>query len=308
MSTAGTATGNLKCRVPGTQSATGVAGKAGLKTIIAGGVAGAFDCCITMPMDTMSTQMQLKGYATPMECTRAIVKANGVMGLYAGFVPFLLQSSAKSSIRFFSFELISGAIDSQLGLTGQLRSDNAAVWALVAGVGAGTIESLSLTAPTDRLKVMKQALSAESGGKAISASALIRERGIATLYTGAVATTIRQSTSVAVRFSCYASVKEMICGGFGYTPKEAPFWASFLAGGCGGALSVCLNNPIDVVKSKIQAGYEGGIIQCLKDVVKERGLVGFTAGLSARVPRLFLSQAIQFSLVDMIKGQLAFLD
>ena len=32
-------------------------------------------------------------------------------------VPFLLQSSAKSSIRFFSFELISGAIDSQLGLT-----------------------------------------------------------------------------------------------------------------------------------------------------------------------------------------------
>jgi hypothetical protein len=60
-----------------------------------------------MPADTMSTQMQLKGYKDPIVCTRAILAANGVKGLYAGFVPFLLQSSAKSSIRFFAFEAIS---------------------------------------------------------------------------------------------------------------------------------------------------------------------------------------------------------
>ena len=28
-------------------------------------------------------------------------------------------------------------------------------------------------------------------------------------------------------------------------------WVNFISGGCGGALSVCLNNPIDVVKSKV---------------------------------------------------------
>jgi hypothetical protein len=86
-------------------------GKGGWRTLAAGGAAGAIDCCFTMPLDTMSTQMQLQGYRTPMECTRAIMKAKGVGGLYAGFWPFLMQSSAKSSIRFFGFEALSNGVD-----------------------------------------------------------------------------------------------------------------------------------------------------------------------------------------------------
>jgi len=270
--------------------------KGGWRTFAAGGAAGAIDCCITMPMDTMSTMMQLKGYKTPMECTRAIYGANGIKGLYAGFTPFLMQSMAKSSVRFLAFEIITESI-------GRSGIDSTQAWcALLAGLGAGTIESLSLTAPTDRVKVLRQALSAQSGGKAApTALELVRERGLATLYVGGLSTTLRQSSSVAVRFTCYGKVKETFCGAFGYSQSEAPAWVSFLAGGSGGAISVCLNNPIDVVKSKIQAGYEGGIIKCLKDTYAQRGMSGFTAGLSARVPRLFLSQAIQFSLVDYFK-------
>ena len=64
-----------------------------------------------MPMDTMSTQMQLQGYRSPLECTRAILQAKGVLGLYAGFVPFLMQSAAKSSVRFYSFELLANGVD-----------------------------------------------------------------------------------------------------------------------------------------------------------------------------------------------------
>ena len=41
-----------------------------------------------------------------------------------------------------------------------------------------------------------------------------------------------------------------------------------------------------------------------RDVLKEEGVMGLTTGLSARVPRLFLSQAIQFSLVDIFKSML----
>ena len=41
-----------------------------------------------------------------------------------------------------------------------------------------------------------------------------------------------------------------------------------------------------------------------RDVLKEEGVMGLTTGLSARVPRLFLSQAIQFSLVDIFKREL----
>ena len=108
-----------------------------------------------------------------MACTRAIIDAKGVVGLYAGFWPFLIQSAAKSSVRFYSFELIANAVDRlQLGD----RKANPGFWALVCGLGAGTVESLALTAPTDRVKVLSQALSAQKGGVPITAAELIRER------------------------------------------------------------------------------------------------------------------------------------
>ena len=127
-------------------------------------------------------------------------------------------------------------------------------WALVCGLGAGAVEALSLTAPTDRVKVLGQAMSAEAG-KPITARELIAQKGFGTLYQGALATTMRQGSSVAVRFFCFGKIKEGMSKSLGYEDsKNAPGWVSFLAGGTGGAVSVCLNNPIDVAKSKIQAG------------------------------------------------------
>ena len=168
------------------------------------------------------------------------VAANGVGGLYAGFVPFLLQSSAKSSIRFFGFEALQKAVDG----VGIDRSKNPSAWSLLCGLGAGTIESMCLTAPTDRIKVLKQAMSAQQGGAAITASQLIREKGIGTLYVGGLSTTLRQSSSVAVRFACFGKIKSAVCGVFGYEQSTAPMWVSFIAGGTGGAVSVCLNSAL----------------------------------------------------------------
>ena len=313
--------------------------KGGWRTLVAGGSAGAIDCCITMPMDTLSTQMQLRKFSSPFATAEAIIAAKGVSGLYAGFVPFLIQSSAKSSVRFFSFELLANAVDHWL--PGQ-RKANPGFWALSCGLGAGAVEALALTAPTDRVKVLSQAMSAQKGGVPISAVELVRQQGLAGLYTGALATALRQSSSVAVRFFCFGVIKSQACAALGHDEKQAPVWVSFIAGGTGGAVSVCLNNPIDVAKSKIQAGISPGIVAAIRETVRERGLIGLTSGLSVRVPRLFLSQvpsppspsprslpstrpsprtraslqthtvhrrargsqAIQFTLVDIFKGML----
>jgi solute carrier family 25 citrate transporter 1 len=269
--------------------------KGGWRTFVAGGAAGAIDCCITMPLDTLGTQIQLQGYKTPMEATRAIVQASGVKGLYAGFWPFLIQSSAKSSIRFFAFEALSKTADN----FGADRKKNPGFWSLACGLGAGSLEALGLTAPTDRVKVLNQALSAEKGGVPVTTAQLIKERGVMTLYVGGLSTTLRQSTSVAVRFFCFGKIKNGMCDTFGYDVNAAPAWLSFMAGGIGGAVSVGLNNPIDIAKSKIQAGHSNSIVGAIAETAKKDGLFGLTAGLSARMPRLFLSQAIQFSLVDV---------
>lgn len=266
-------------------------------TVVAGAGAGAIDCCVTMPMDTMSTQMQLHHYRSPIECTRVIIQANGVAGLYAGFWPFCLQSAAKTAVRFYVYESLAAAVD----CCGIDRTANPGFWMLTCGMGSGIVESLALTAPTDRVKVMRQAASARQGADHVTALSLVREHGVSTLYRGALATTLRQSSSVAVRFFCFGEFKAIICRACDYDQKRPPAWVSFIAGGIGGAVSVALNNPIDIAKSKIQAGFHCSIVECIRDTVRQRGLFGLTAGLSARLPRLFLSQAIQFMLVDVFK-------
>ena len=80
-----------------------------------------------------------------------------------------------------------------------------------------------------------------------------------------------------MRFFCYGKIKASICSSFGYNEMDAPAWVSFLAGGTGGAVSVCVNNPIDVAKSKIQAGRSPSIIHAIRETVAERGGIAPTA-------------------------------
>lgn len=55
------------------------------------------------------------------------------------------------------------------------------------------------------MKVLSQAQSAQRGGVPITVLELVRHQGISGLYTGALATALRQSTSVAIRFFCFGA-------------------------------------------------------------------------------------------------------
>ena len=82
------------------------------------------------------------------------------------------------------------------------RSANPAAWSLTLGFGAGMAEALFWTAPTERLKILRQAKAGEGVGGAVGElSVILREQGVRGLYVGAGATAARQASSVAVRFS-----------------------------------------------------------------------------------------------------------
>jgi solute carrier family 25 citrate transporter 1 len=278
-------------------------GKVAHYSFIAGGIAGAVDSCVTMPLDTLKLQLQLsqrKG-TTLLECYRKVVQNDGAVGLYRGFAPFLVQAMGKSAVRFTMFGLLTDLVSSVPGID---RKGNRTLWSALCGGGAGLAEALCWTAPNERLKILQQA-TAGSGGKSVPYMVLLQQLGVRGIYVGAVPTALRQATSAAVRFAIVDHVKELFRIASGAVEGEAlPFYVSFLAGGVGGALSVVLNNPIDVVKSRIQAGYGGGSARCLRDIVREKGLTALGAGLSARVPRLFVSQAIQFAVADRLIAEL----
>jgi solute carrier family 25 citrate transporter 1 len=253
-----------------------------------------------MPLDTVKTKMQLKSFASPAACVRSIVAADGVGGLYYGFQPFLIQASGKAAVRFFFYENIITAVD----LMGIDRSSSPARWSMLCGLGAGMGEALLWTAPTERLKVLRQAsagLGQSAGAGRHTLLTLFREQGIGGLYVGAGPTAARQASSTAVRFAVLEHLRQLACSTCGYDRKSIPSWVTFLAGGTAGAVSAVANNPIDVVKSRIQSGVaDRGILSCIKDLLREDGIRAFGAGLQARCVRLFLSQAIQFTIVDAL--------
>lgn len=265
----------------------------------AGAIAGAVDTTLTMPLDTVKTKMQLKSFPSPLACARSIVQADGAAGLYYGFRPFLVQASGKAAVRFFMYENIVRAVD----FYGIDRSKSPARWSMLCGLGAGMSEALFWTAPTERLKVLRQASAGlgQRGAGSHSLLTLVREQGIGGLYVGAGPTAARQASSTAVRFATLEHIKLVVCRTFGYDHRKVPAWVTFLAGGTGGAVSVILNNPIDVVKSRVQSGAaDRGVVACVRDLWRENGIAAFGAGLQTRTVRLFLSQAIQFTIVDAI--------
>lgn len=273
--------------------------KGSSSAFFAGAVAGAIDTSITMPLDTVKTKMQLKSFSSPVSCMRSIVAVDGVRGLYFGFKPFLVQASGKAAVRFFMYESIVAAVD-RAGID---RSKSPARWSMLCGLGAGMGEALFWTAPTERLKVLRQASAGLGQGSAGKNSilTLIREQGVGGLYVGAGPTAARQASSTAVRFSVLEHLKQLACSTCGYDGKAIPSWVTFLAGGTAGAVSAVANNPIDVVKSRVQSGAaDRGIVACVRDLLREGGIGAFGAGLQARCVRLFLSQAIQFSIVDRL--------
>ena len=114
---------------------------------------------------------------------------------------------------------------------------------------------------------------------------------------------MRSAANASIRFAIAGQV-QVFFRFVSNTPADAPLplLYNMLAGGTGGAISACCSNPFDVLKTRIQAGYQGGMASCARDFVAERGLVALaTSGLSARVPQIFVSQAIQFAIVTRIQ-------
>lgn len=80
-------------------------GNKGLKGIIAGGITGGIEICITYPTEYVKTQLQLdekganKKYNGIWDCVQKTVRERGFFGLYRGLSVLLYGSIPKSATR-----------------------------------------------------------------------------------------------------------------------------------------------------------------------------------------------------------------
>ncbi|XP_030747420.1 putative tricarboxylate transport protein, mitochondrial [Sitophilus oryzae] len=277
-------------------------GNKGLKGIIAGGITGGIEICITFPTEYVKTQLQLdekgdrKKYAGIVDCVKKTVKTHGFFGLYRGLSVLLYGSIPKSAVRFGAFETFKGLMqrpDGTLSPGGRL----------LCGLGAGVCEAILAVTPMETIKVKfindQRSGSPRFRGFFHGVGVIIKEQGVGGIYKGLTATILKQGSNQAIRFFVMETLKDTYKGGD--KNKQVPKYMVGIFGAVAGAASVFGNTPLDVVKTRMQ-GLEAhkykSTVDCMTKIWTQEGPRAFYKGTVPRLGRVCLDVAITFMIYD----------
>lgn len=178
-------------------------GNLGLRGIIAGGITGGIEICITYPTEYVKTQLQLdekgdrKKYKGIVDCVKKTVQERGVLGLYRGLSVLVYGSIPKSAVRFGSFEFLKqNMVDENGNLTTLSK--------LLCGLGAGVSEAIFAVTPMETIKVKfindQRSAKPKYRGFFHGVVSIVKDFGIGGIYKGLTATILKQGSNQAIRF------------------------------------------------------------------------------------------------------------
>ncbi|KAM4727139.1 tricarboxylate transport protein A, mitochondrial [Anableps anableps] len=274
------------------------------KAILAGGIAGAIEICITFPTEYVKTQLQLDERANPPryrgigDCVRLTVQDHGLRGLYRGLSSLLYGSIPKSAVRFGTFEMLSNPMRDHTGRLDNKRS-------LLCGLGAGIAEAVLVVCPMETLKVKlihdQCSLRPRYRGFFHGVSEIIREQGLRGTYQGLTPTVLKQGSNQAIRFYVMNALRNWYNGDDPRREMHPIITAMF--GATAGAASVFGNTPLDVVKTRMQ-GLEAyrykNTLDCAFQILKHEGPQAFYKGTVPRLGRVCLDVAIAFVIYEEV--------
>lgn len=261
-----------------------------------GGLTGAIEISCTYPTEYTKTVMQLYKEKNSMGAVNVIkdtVKTNGFFGLYKGYSALLMFSVPKNYTRFGTYTYMQQNV-----LTEPTRMNN-----FMCGLAAGAAEAVCVVTPQETLKtkLIHDKLSAEPKYRNLfhGIYSIIQAQGLAGCYKGVVPTLLKQSSNQGVRFVVFSDTKKVL-GNF--IPIQVV--VDLLAGGFAGFCSTMANNPVDVVKTKMQgmeAHKYNGFADCFKQIYAKQGVMGFYMGVGPRLVRVIMDVALTFAIFHSLK-------
>jgi solute carrier family 25 (mitochondrial citrate transporter), member 1 len=259
-----------------------------------GAIAGGIELTLLWPFEYCKTILQLRRNEQHLVKAHKYIYNNamrqienfGPLGLYRGYIPVLSCAIPKAAVRFGSYHLYQSVIikfikDTEDPLVG-----------FYSGFLAGATEAILVVVPQETLKTKMIELNLGFRGGLKHA---MKNGGIASLYDGFVPTVMKQSTNQAIHFSVYGLYRNLITTNnnqSAFTTIDA-LYGGLLAGTC----SVCTNNPIDVVKTRMQsfsAHEYSSTSDCFKKILTNEGPSAFYKGLFSRLLRVVPGQGIMF--------------
>jgi len=284
----------------GAAAAQPASGNKTLKGIIAGGITGGIEICITYPTEYVKTQLQLDEkvgkYKGIYDCGRQTVQERGIRGLYRGLSVLLYGSIPKSAVRFGAFEYFKKNMADEKGVLSPGGR-------LLCGLGAGVAEAILVVTPMETVKVKfiadQRSANPQFKGFAHGVRTIVAKEGLSGTYKGITPTIMKQGSNQAIRFYVMETLKDWYRDGD--PAKKVPKLVVGLFGGVAGAASVLGNTPLDVVKTRMQsldAAKYKNTWDCAKTIMKNEGPKAFYKGTLPRMSRVCLDVAITFMIYD----------
>ena len=255
----------------------------------------------------------------PIGTARRIIQREGFLALYKGLTAVYTGIIPKMAIRFVSFEQYREAMH-------DFNRQRHWGWSptsitFTAGLFSGLTEAILVVTPSEtcKIRMMSQfhSLSDPSAMKKRkytnviqTALVIVREEGFGALYKGVVPTMLRQGCNQAVNFTAYNIMKKRVMEWQQTTSLD--HWQSLLLGGVSGGMGPIVNNPLDVVKTRLQKQViqhgktpkYTGLMQALVVIAKEEGPLALWKGITPRLLRIMPGQAITFMTYEAVTAQM----
>lgn len=265
-------------------------------------------------LDTLKARVQQNSSGTLFGTLTALLRAEGVKGLYRGFGVAMVGSLPGSCLYFTTYEVVKGHLAPFLPpVAGHL----------CAGLAAEAV-SCVLFVPVD---VVKERMQVQNlGGRVYyhSARDAVRQivgsgEGLAGLYRGYGATLASFGPFSALYFALYEWLKERARGGStsittsaaNTTADPLPLGVQMVVAGTAGAGASLLTNPLDLIKLRLQVQRGGGesththykgLGHGLTLLVKEEGARGLFRGAGIRIIFHTATTAITVSCFEQCKA------
>uniref|UniRef100_A0A1B6D532 Citrate transport protein n=1 Tax=Clastoptera arizonana TaxID=38151 RepID=A0A1B6D532_9HEMI len=281
-------------------AAATVSDKRGLKGFIAGGLSGACEITVAYPSEYVKIQLQLNRNSRQVtgivDIVKSTIKKNGVLGLYRGFDVVLYGIVPKVAIRFSAFEIAKSYVSDKEGNLSPVST-------LFCGMSAGVCEAILAVTFIESIKVKfindQRLENPRFKGFIHGIRLIIKEHGFHGIYQGVIPTIVKQGSSQAIRFFIMETLKDWYTKGD--RNVKVPKHIIGIFGLLTGAVSVYLNNPIDVVKTRMQgleASRYSSMMDCVRKIIKYEGYSTFYKGVIPRVCRVCIEVSITFMAYD----------
>lgn len=276
---------------------------------LAGTIAGLAESAVVHPTDVIKTRSQARGYQN-LGILRAFQSAfvnEGVVALYKGIGPTVISIVPKVTLQMGGLAFFKPYFEGRVP---------AMLVPSMAGICTGIVQAVLFLTPTETIKVRQQTQIGWSGkynSMMGTASKIIKEEGFPSLYKGLLATTVRQSWGLVVKFGGYEGIKAMFLQmerqKTGLDNPQLAGWQHAAAGGITNIAVGVLNSPPDVVKTRMQdqsfAAESGdalykGTWDCITQMWRTEGPMSFFRGSIMRIVRIAPGGAIQFGVYGTV--------